>query len=310
MHIYTPVMDIPSPDTNSNGHRSSRNRRAPRASFSSTTTASTATTLTSATVLDQNNSEPYAGATFEAVPSSIVSFHHPHSFQSSNLLSPRLSGNLEQRGRRLTESDPLVLSSAEQSRSSSRNPSHFRFFTQEQISNAEGSSTLENTDYDTVWDAAPAYEQDRIYGTGPSSRRSSMRSFSRTSSFSNANSYRAFSSRGRSDSRAPQRLAGNLDAGSVYHSITNSSSSLSRYTTRERIPIELESQTDEILEDRSSTHSFESANSRRSSSENNRGSISGHDDVHNQHSEYLKPDHHEKFYPQYVPCLLYTSRCV
>lgn len=205
----------------------------------------------------------------------------------------------------MTESDPLVLSSAEQSRSSSRNPSHFRFFTQEQISNAEGSSTLENTDYDTVWDAAPAYEQDRIYGTGPSSRRSSMRSFSRTSSFSNANSYRAFSSRGRSDSRAPQRLTGNLDAGSVYHSITNSSSSLSRYTTRERIPIELESQTDEILEDRSSTHSFESANSRRSSSENNRGSISGHDDVHNQHSEYLKPDHHEKFYPQYVPNLHY-----
>ncbi|CAI2043977.1 hypothetical protein SEUBUCD646_0H03200 [Saccharomyces eubayanus] len=298
-------MDIPSPDTNPNGHRSSRNRRAPRASFSSTTTASTATTLTSATVLDQNNSEPYAGATFEAVPSSIVSFHHPHSFQSSNLPSPRLSGNFEQRGRRLTESDPLVLSSAEQSRSSSRNPSHFRFFTQEQIFNAEGSSTLENTDYDTVWDAAPAYEQDRIYGTSSSSRRSSMRSFSRTSSMSNANSYRAFNSRGRSDSRAPQRLAGNLDAGSVYHSITNSSSSLSRYTTRERIPIELESQTDEILEDGSSTHSFESSNSRRSSSENNRGSISGHDEVHNQHSEYLKPDHHEKFYPQYVPNLHY-----
>lgn len=127
----------------------------PRASFSSTATTSTAATLTSAMVLDQNNSEPYAGATFEAVPSSIVSFHHPHSFQSSNLPSPHSSGNLEQRGRRLTESEPLVLSSAEQSRSSSRNPSHFRFFTQEQISNAEGASTLENTDYDMAWDATP-----------------------------------------------------------------------------------------------------------------------------------------------------------
>lgn len=177
----------------------------PRASFSSTATTSTAATLTSAMVLDQNNSEPYAGATFEAVPSSIVSFHHPHSFQSSNLPSPHSSGNLEQRGRRLTESEPLVLSSAEQSRSSSRNPSHFRFFTQEQISNAEGASTLENTDYDMAWDATPAYEQDRIYGTGPSSRRSSIRSFSRASSLSNAKSYGSFSKRGRSGSRAPQR---------------------------------------------------------------------------------------------------------
>ena len=277
----------------------------PRASFSSTATTSTAATLTSAMVLEQNNSEPYAGATFEAVPSSIVSFHHPHSFQSSNFPSPHSSGNLEQRGRRLTESEPLVLSSAEQSRSSSRNPSHFRFFTQEQISNAEGASTLENTDYDMAWDATPAYEQDRIYGTGPSSRRSSIRSFSRASSLSNAKSYGSFSKRGRSSSRAPQRLADNSGTEFVYHSATHSSSSLSRYTTRERIPIELESQTDEILEDESCTHSLESSNSRRSLSENNRGSLSGHDDVHNQHSEYLKPDYHEKFYPQYTPNLHY-----
>ncbi|EWG83360.1 hypothetical protein R008_O13306 [Saccharomyces cerevisiae R008] len=298
-------MDIPSSNQIQHGQRSERNRRMPRASFSSTATTSTAATLTSAMVLDQNNSEPYAGATFEAVPSSIVSFHHPHSFQSSNLPSPHSSGNLEQRGRRLTESEPLVLSSAEQSRSSSRNPSHFRFFTQEQISNAEGASTLENTDYDMAWDATPAYEQDRIYGTGPSSRRSSIRSFSRASSLSNAKSYGSFSKRGRSGSRAPQRLGENSDTGFVYHSATHSSSSLSRYTTRERIPIELESQTDEILEDESSTHSLESSDSRRSASENNRGSFSGHDDVHNQHSEYLKPDYHEKFYPQYAPNLHY-----
>ncbi|CAI4036576.1 hypothetical protein SMKI_15G4240 [Saccharomyces mikatae IFO 1815] len=298
-------MDIPTSDQISHDQRSDRVRRIRRASFSSTVTSSTAATLTSEMILEQNNSEPYAGATFEAVPSSIVSFHHPHSFQSSNFPSPRSSGNLEQRGRRLTESDPLVLSSAEQSRSSSRNPSHFRFFTQDQISNAEGASTLENTDYDTVWDAAPTYEQNMIYGTGPSSRRSSMRSFSRASSLSNAKSYRSFSRRGRSGSRVPQRLAENADNGYIYHSATHSSSSLSRYTTRERIPIELENQTDEILEDRSSTRSLESSNSRRSSSENNRGSLSGHDDVHNMHSEYLKPDYHEKFYPRYTPDLHY-----
>nr|CAI6830287.1 AEL_HP1_G0051610.mRNA.1.CDS.1 [Saccharomyces cerevisiae] len=69
----------------------------------------------------------------------------------------------------------------------------------------KGASTLENTDYDMAWDATPLIRQDKIYGTGPSSRRSSIRSFPEHH-LSNAKSYGSFSKRGRSGSRAPQRL--------------------------------------------------------------------------------------------------------
>lgn len=297
----------------SHDHENTRESPRQRSSFSSVRTESTATTLTSDLIVEQNNTEPYAGATFETVPSSIVSFHHPHSFQSSNLLGSSLpSSTIERRGRRLSEGDSLVPSRSERSRSSSHNP-HFRFFTEEQISSAEGASTLERTDYDTLWDSVPAYEQQRIQESRSSSQISSLRSHSPRSSISNGSLYGSVRGRGRSFSRTSQRRQPKHEREQhpqVYPPSVHSSSGASRYSVRDRFPSELEGHSDEILNDRASDRSLGTSRS-DSFSENYENNNSGQEDLHAHHkkapthAEFLKPCYHEKFYPELVPQLFY-----
>ncbi|QLQ79504.1 hypothetical protein HG537_0C01510 [Torulaspora globosa] len=278
-----------------------------RSSFSSVRTGSTATTLTSDVVLEQNNTEPYAGATFETVPSSIVSFHHPHSFQSSNILGTSISSGIgDRRGRRLAEAESLVQSSA-RSRSSSNNH-RFRFFTEEEISNAEGASTLEHTDYDTRWDSVPAYEQQRLQDSRYGSQRSSIHS--PRSSFSNGSFYGSLQERGRSLSRASRQSQHREVQSKRYSPSIRSAASSSRYSLRDRVPSELEDRTDGAL-DEDSDHSIASSGSEGL---NELGDdITGQEDSNayykksSTHAEYLKPRYHDKFYPD-LPSQQYYQR--
>lgn len=273
-----------------------------RPSFSSVRTGSTATTLTSDMVLEQNNTEPYAGATFETVPSSIVSFHHPHSLQSSNLIgasgSPSTS---EARGRRLTEEALLTRSPSLRSRSISHNR-HFKFFTEEQITNAEGASTLENADYDTQWDSLPAYEHQRLQESRFGSQRASLRSHSARSSFSNGSHYGSFQERGRSLSRATKHLPHRESAGESYEPSVYSSASPSRYSMRDRVPSELEDRADDSLGEQSDRSDQSSTSVRSNESRDDR---SGQEESHNHHkksgahAQFLKPQYHEKFYQDF-----------
>lgn len=289
------------PPHSNDGH-SSRGRS--RHSFSSTRSSSTATTLTSGLTLENANTETYSGATFEAVPSSIVSFHHPHSLQSSNYFGSVTSNNNDRRGRH--DSVPLISRSRAASGSSSRAP-HFNFFTEEQLTNAEGSSTLENTDFNVTWDPTPTYEQERIYGTDAGSRRSSIRSFSPNSQ---QHSYGSSNYSGHPLTRAKSlnRQNRELEAPEVYQSSTHSSSSLSRYTITDRIPIELEEQGGEILDNRSEVDSSNVSETSNASSDNANTNNGANDDTQSHHNkknayqnEFLKPEYHEKFYPQFSP---------
>ncbi|KAL3228601.1 cation-transporting ATPase [Nakaseomyces bracarensis] len=279
-------------DIHQNPVGNGRNR--PRASFSSSRSNATSATLTSSMIIDQNNSEPYAGAAFEAVPSSIVSFHRPHSFQSSNIMSTSLNSTvLERYSRHRNEIQPLV-STPGRSRSPSINR-NFHFFSEEQISQAEGSATLEHTDYDIEWDSAPAYEQEVRSGSYVGSRRSSFRDISRRSSISTS-PYGSLQ-RGRSHSKSKSSRYE-----PVYQSSTHSSSSLSRYSVRERIPVEVENQDDVILDEQSSQDSVESFHTGSSEEVGNEGSINGHDDSAKKsqnHYEFLKPEYHDRFYPDF-----------
>ncbi|CCD24889.1 putative acid anhydride hydrolase NDAI_0E00730 [Naumovozyma dairenensis CBS 421] len=323
----------------------------PRASFASARTTSTSTTLTSALMGPQPNNEMYSGATFETVPSSIVSFHHPQSFQSSNIFGTSLtSSSIGRRGRtsadidRETDSAPLISPSREISRSPSRNP-RFNFFTEDQINSAEGTSTLENTDFNTPWDATPSYEQDKIYASSElNSRRSSIYSnFSRRPSLShsrnhdfheNTSEYGTSSYHGvpltrisktRDDTHNyEQEQQHTMHPPEVYQASTHSSSSLSRYTIADRIPVELEEQNDELMDGtRSPTHSLSESNSDRSFQESTDGgnNFGTESETHSHHkkqayqsssgtdsqNEYLKPKYHEKLYPNH-PTDLYYQR--
>lgn len=269
-----------------------------RPSFSSVRTGSTATTLTSDVVLEQNSTEPYAGATFETVPSSIVSFHHPHSLQSSNMLETSISSEAgERRGRRSNEVDSLIHPPVMRSRSSSSHR-HFRFFTGEEISNAEGASTLEHADYDTQWDSLPTYEQQRLQDSRYGSQRSSLRSA--RSSFS----YGSVRERGRSASRTSKQLQQREMPAERYSPSLRSTASSSRYSLRDRVPSELDDRADGSL-DRVSEHSI--ATSRSEGSDGLGDDISGQDDSQAYykksltHAEYLKPRYHDKFYPHLPP---------
>lgn len=275
-----------------------------RPSFSSVRTGSTATTLTSDIILEQNSSEPYAGATFETVPSSIVSFHHPHSFQSSSIMRGSVvSGTTDSRGRRYTEEESLVPSPNGPSRSSSHNR-HFRFFTEEQISNAEGASTLERADFDTLWDSVPTYEQHALQDTRFASQKSSIHSRSSRSSNYNGSSYGSLQNRGRSLSRTSHnREAQHTEE---YLPSVHSSSSSSRYSFRDRFPAELDENTNESLDDRSSDHSARSSQSQGHSDDyivNVQGQEESHAHHKNSstHAEFLKSSYHEKFYSDYIP---------
>ncbi|QLG73601.1 hypothetical protein HG535_0F01110 [Zygotorulaspora mrakii] len=289
----------------SNGEERRGTHSQQRPSFSSVRTGSTSTTLTSDLIVEQNNTEPYAGATFETVPSSIVSFHHPHSFQSSSIARGSVASNsgADERGRRLTEEDSLIYSPSQRSRSSSHNP-HFRFFTEEQISSAEGASTLERADYDTIWDSVPVYEQQAHHDSRLGSQRSSIHSRSSRSSNLNGNLYGSASQeRGRSLSRGSRN--GSDHEVEEYSSSLHSSSSL-QYSIRDRIPAELEENGTESLDDRSSVNSGESSRSIGDTSDhldNGQGQEDSHTNHKNSstHAEYLKSSYHEKFYSDYIP---------
>lgn len=300
-----------SEDRHRNGShgRNSQNRF----SFSSVQSGSTAATLTSVSNAEQNRTEPYAGATFETVPSSIVSFHHPHSFQSSTVLGGSMaSSTMGRGGRRSTEEEALVGGSAARSRSPSRNP-QFRLFTDDQIADAEGAaSTLEAADYDTNWDSTPAYEQQVLEGSRFSSRRNSLRSHSMRSSVFSRGSY---DSMGRESNRGPSLSRSRpLHPQSTYHSSGHSSSSSSRYSMRDRIPSELEDQGDEMLNDRSSNGSL-AGSVTEDLFDDDGDNLSGQDDAHTNghhkkavyHAEYLQPHYHEKFYSN-LPAKLYYQR--
>ncbi|CCK71358.1 putative acid anhydride hydrolase KNAG_0G03010 [Huiozyma naganishii CBS 8797] len=314
--------------------RSGGRRAGGRQSVSSNWTAGTGATLTSGLLLDQNSSEPYAGASFEAVPSSIVSFHHPHSIQSSGYLTGAGVGAADQshsHSQSQSPSQPLIerpgLAGPSQRRSSSRSSSRvpqFRFFTDKQISDAEGAATLEHTDYNTHWEDRPAYETERLFGVNSSSRGSSAFA-SRRSSLSRIGSYGSYGSHGslgadsylghpltRHARRSESVSGAGAGAGDDVHSnaiyqtrSTDSSASLSRYTITDRIPSEIEDQDSGILDETSSGRS-RSQSTASGSSRDNEEDNNGHDDNHSHykkgayHNEFLKAEYHEKFYAKYA----------
>ena len=278
------------------------NPRRERRSFSSAMTSSSSATLTSGFIPD-NNVEVFSGVPFEAIPSSIVSFHHPHSLQSSNFLGTSvISSGIESHGGRAVDNEPLIDRSRTGSISSQRNP-QFSFFTPEQISNAEGASTLEHTDFNTEWDPMPANEQQRLFGSESASRRSSIYSASPRSSLSNNSHYGTSSYKGHPLSRigAADRII-RSSTEPISQASTHSSSSSSRYTIRDRIPTELDTNPEEFLDTRSASVPLGSpdnvdvsdVNSEMASSEDELRSPhkkSGHQ------NEFLKTIYHEKFYP-------------
>ncbi|EDK42410.1 conserved hypothetical protein [Lodderomyces elongisporus NRRL YB-4239] len=135
---------IASHRSSSSDRRWSRSRRGSVASVESTISH----------LLEENNNEMYSGAASEVIPSSITSFHYPHSLgnrRSSRIsreTSPLLSAD---------ENDVDLRSVRSQaSRSSIDTQTNFRFFSPDQIEAAQGGSTLENpedpVDYNTNWD--------------------------------------------------------------------------------------------------------------------------------------------------------------
>ncbi|SCU93861.1 LADA_0G05226g1_1 [Lachancea dasiensis] len=287
-----------------------------RPSFSSTRTASSSNTLTSATVLETNATEGYSGATFETVPSSIVSFHHPHSFHSnihSHLGSPGTSH--DGRGRRSHETESLLSGrgSFSRPRASSRTP-NFRYFSEEEIELAEGvSSTLETADYDVNWDGTPTYEQERLNYNNPSGRSSlhSSTGYSLTSARSRPSvRSRASPAYVSSDhSPANRGIQPTNRSDRIRGTSPHSSSSSSKYSYRDRIPAQIEDEAAEMsLGSRRSSES--STSERRYGDDDDRGSDQDQGSDRKKkgssyQAEFLKPEYHDKFYPNHVPHLHY-----
>ncbi|CCF55865.1 hypothetical protein KAFR_0A04300 [Kazachstania africana CBS 2517] len=278
-----------------NNNNDGRYRRNPRPSFSSTRTTSTSTTLAS-TLVDQNTTESYAGAPVEAVPSSIVSFHHPHSLQSNNNFIPdnelQYGTSSARRSRKnsvINDMSPLLPEQYPGNNNGIRlSSSHFRFFSPEEINNAEGSATLENTDFNITWDPTPAYEQQRIYGSEVPSRRSSI-SFAHE--LSRTRSYGSQTSSARQNiQQQPSRPPS-----------STSSSSLSRYSIVERIPDE---QIDELNDSIMSTSSRDSTShdsqTSNSNSDDNNSNDEGYYKKSSYQMEFLKPRYHDKFYSDFT----------
>ncbi|CCH60603.1 hypothetical protein TBLA_0D00950 [Henningerozyma blattae CBS 6284] len=280
----------------------------PRNSFSSMHTNSTAVTLTSSTVVDQNQIELYSGATFETVPTSIVSFHHPHSFQS-NLMTDGMSDSssrIEQRGRQgAIATSPLMNS---RSGSESRVP-NFRFFTEEQITSAEGSSTLEPADYNVEWNSIPEYENNRLRGSNIGSRIVSRRS-SMQSNISGG--YGALKSRSRSMSRV-RSFQNNQNqytpepVSDLYPTRSHSSDLSSKYNDRNRVPLAIANEAINLFGEQTSQHSIlDNSNDELLEEADNNGSKSVDSNTVKKTAfltEYLKANHYEKFYPNYQATL-------
>lgn len=114
----------------------------------------------SASVLaeENNNSEVYAGAASEVIPSSITSLHYPHSLREHrnrkvSSISRETSPLIEpQDSRRTAENDEESIVSND----SLKKHAGFRFFSVNDLEMAPGGSTLENpddpVDYNTDWE--------------------------------------------------------------------------------------------------------------------------------------------------------------
>lgn len=124
---------------------------------------------------EENNHEMYAGAGSEIIPSSITSFHYPHSFGGSKgarpsevslsrETSPLLQGVADARGRGRYNDDTtedqeemydLHSLRSNLSAGSNEDQAKFKFFKLEEIELAPGGSTYENpeepVDYNTDW---------------------------------------------------------------------------------------------------------------------------------------------------------------
>ncbi|ODV98495.1 hypothetical protein PACTADRAFT_184935 [Pachysolen tannophilus NRRL Y-2460] len=110
--------------------------------------------------VDENDHEMFSGAASEVVPSSISSFHHHSHYR---MRSPRLSNGTEEifmaEDDTGFESNELRPASSNASSVDLQERSNFKFFTIDQIQNAQGTSTMEGNnpnepvDYDTNWNS-------------------------------------------------------------------------------------------------------------------------------------------------------------
>ncbi|GMM37042.1 putative acid anhydride hydrolase [Saccharomycopsis crataegensis] len=138
--------------------------------------------------LDENDTEIFSGVGSEIIPSSIATFHHSHNFedneedteenqddQTENLLESQrvskshdaISDSRNEGGSQLNRNslvnDRMGSSVSVRSRNNSiesGNRPNFKFFTSDEIENAQGvSSTLDDplVDYDTDWNIGPSY---------------------------------------------------------------------------------------------------------------------------------------------------------
>ncbi|EGW33290.1 uncharacterized protein SPAPADRAFT_55183 [Spathaspora passalidarum NRRL Y-27907] len=126
----------------------SRTRSRSRANSIQSQTSSSASIL-----VDDNNYEMFSGATSEIIPSSITSLHYPHNFlrrssrvsrETSPLLSPDEEVMLDHVTSRVSQAPSIDIAA------------NFKFFSADEIEQAQGGSTLENkedpVDYNTNWD--------------------------------------------------------------------------------------------------------------------------------------------------------------
>lgn len=142
---------------------------------------------------DDNNQEMYSGAGSEIIPSSISSFHYPHSFGTSvgggggssagdggdggNESGFRRGSSMFRKNSEISrETSPLLVShsndqgdvhsiSSNETNRSGNGSAHFKFFRVDEIEQAPGGSTLENpedpVDYNTDWEyPVDKYETD------------------------------------------------------------------------------------------------------------------------------------------------------
>lgn len=140
--------------------------------------------------LDENDSEMFSGVASEAVPSSIASFHHLHNFEDVEVDQPSDYNRNDNNQSQLPENnlrneitnnakDSLARNesflhsisnkldsdynngrSRNNSLDSNSNRPNFKFFTTDEIENAQGvASTLDDplVDYDTDWNVGPTY---------------------------------------------------------------------------------------------------------------------------------------------------------
>ncbi|CAN3376596.1 hypothetical protein DIURU_002655 [Diutina rugosa] len=147
-------------------HRS-RSRHGSFSSIDSSTSA----------LADDNQTEMYAGAASEVIPSSISSLHYPHGF-----------GRWRSRQDSVVSEDNPLLPSISGTSQDHDDHDNFRFFSKDQIENAVGGSTLEDSevpvDFNTDWDySVDKYDTDvdreRLSGDDGSSGYGSLESFER-----------------------------------------------------------------------------------------------------------------------------------